>query len=941
MKLPRLPIVSLALLSSFLSPVEAAESNFTIVCPNPSTFVISDSHGQQFQIQFVAWGPNWGFAGVNGTVTPGGGIAEHHLTSLLKSSGATLTFDAKVKLEKERSLVIETTLTSNKDTDLTIAGLALNPEKTPFTGGRLLVTKKDGSKSELPLPLGKIGPGGDTTNLGFSSASGSLISAQFNPSVTVAADGACRVILAEQHFAANQPVKQTVTITLPGKTVYYPTGESAPNEPGSEKWYPFNGEVKGQGIDELSMAAWMDAPAGKLGRITRKGASFVYGGHPIRLWGINACYGSCMPTKEMAEKEAEFYSRNGINAVRFHKYADNTWGGIVSKESFAAFDPAKLDRMDYFISKLKEKGIYVELSPTFGQVSLGEGDHAAVPYMDEFGKAVKGGRVATQNGALFLSTELQDLLIAQMTGLMNHKNPYTGLTYGKDPAIALIELVNEDDALFFGTMPSLKRYPTLRNRTAERFTQWLKARYGTEAGLAEAWGKEALNSFTPEGFKDETWSFDKKTLLPLGNPWFFAPEHLSVELAPRRRRLLDSMRFLYEVQNEFYARYAKALHATGYEGELVGSNWMAGSGYSHFYNLESDARVGVVDRHNYFGGVTDTMLAKPGIGILSSGMNQVSDHPFMLSEWISTFPNEFGNEGPAIIGAYGMGLQGWDASFMFQNGDKGTFFTQLGGGAWEVAAPQMIGVFPAVARQVLRGDVKTSELVSTRYVHIPSLEKGELGFDDRSTQSGSLGDFKTFGGLTVPPASLAIGRCAVEFSPEPHATEKFDPEKYFKDGAYESSTGQLRWHPATDSPQGGWITINTPATQAVVGFASGQRCDLSEVVINPATPFSSVYVTAQERGSTLGNTHAMIIVAMARAHNTGMKLLAGHLIEHGKGPVLLEPVVATITFKRQGKPTVCLLDHAGHRTTSTLPVKNGQVTIDGARDHTPYYLVTW
>jgi len=934
------PLISLFLLWTFLPFMDAAENNYSIVCPSPNSFVIADSHGSQFEIQFVAWGANWAFAGVNGEVTSQNGIGQHHLTARLKT-GANLTFDATVKLEKENSLVVETTMTSNQETDLTLAGLALVPDKTQFIGGHLAVTKGDGSKSELPLPLQKIGPGGNTTTLAFSTASGSLISAQLNPAAMVTADGAARVVFAEHHIAANQPVKQTVVITLPGKTIYYPTGASAPNEPGIEKWYSFNPAVKGQGVDELSLAEWMDAPAGKQGRITRNGASLAYGGHPIRLWGINACYGSCFPDKEMAEKEAEFYSRNGINAVRLHKYADNTWGGIVSKNSFAEFDPAKLDRMDYFISKLKEKGIYVELSPTFGQVSLGGGDRAAIPYMDEFGKIDQSGRIATQNGALFLSTELQNVLIAQMTGLMNHKNPYTGLTYAKDPAVAIIELVNEDDALFFGTMVSLKRYPTLRARTAQRFTQWLKARYGTEAALADAWGNEALNGFASEGFSGESWSFEKNNLLPLGNPWFYAPEQLSGVLAPRRKRILDSMRFLYEVQNDFYTRYAKALHATGYDGELVASNWMAGSGYSHFYNLESDARIGIVDRHNYFGGVTDTMLAKPGIGILGSGMNQVSGHPFMLSEWISTFPNEFGNEGPAIIGAYGMGLQGWDASFMFQNGDKGTYFSSLGGGVWEAAAPHMLGVFPAVARQVLRGDVKTSELVSTRYVHLPSLEKGELGFDDHSTQNGALGDIKTFSSLTVPPASLAIARCAVEFCQEPHATEKFDPEKYFRDGAYESSTGQLRWHPATDSPQGGWISINTPATQAVVGFASGQRCDLGDVVISPSTPFGSVYITAQERGGTLGNTHAMIVVAMGRAHNTGMKFMAGHLLERGKGPVLLEPIVATITLKRQGRPTVYLLDHSGHRTATTLPVRNGQVSIDGARDHTPYYLITW
>jgi hypothetical protein len=36
---------------------------------------------------------------------------------------------------------------------------------------------------------------------------------------------------------------------------------------------------------------------------------------------------------------------------------------------------------------------------------------------------------------------------------------------------------------------------------------------------------------------------------------------------------------------------------------------------------------------------------------------------------------------------------------------------------------------------------------------------------------------------------------------------------------------------------------------------------------------------------------------------------------------------------------VLLLDHDGRRTEKTLPATNGQFTLDGARDQTPYYEV--
>ena len=90
--------------------------------------------------------------------------------------------------------------------------------------------------------------------------------------------------------------------------------------------------------------------------------------------------------------------------------------------------------------------------------------------------------------------------------------------------------------------------------------------------------------------------------------------------------------------------------------------------------------------------------------------------------------------GPALIGAYGLGLQGWDVSYMFQNGDDGTFSRQIGSQQWDVTAPQILGVFPAVARQVLRGDVSESDVIAARNVHPASLFEGRLSFGDTVAQ---------------------------------------------------------------------------------------------------------------------------------------------------------------------------------------------------------------
>ena len=81
-----------------------------------------------------------------------------------------------------------------------------------------------------------------------------------------------------------------------------------------------------------------------------------------------------------------------------------------------------------------------------------------------------------------------------------------------------------------------------------------------------------------------------------------------------------------------------------------------------------------------------SMLTRPGSGYLSSGLQQVSDRPFALSEWIHVYPNVYAAEGPALVAAYGMGLQGWDASYEFQSQANRQVFGDIAGkfpwGVW-------------------------------------------------------------------------------------------------------------------------------------------------------------------------------------------------------------------------------------------------------------------
>jgi hypothetical protein len=319
-------------------------------------------------------------------------------------------------------------------------------------------------------------------------------------------------------------------------------------------------------------------------------------------------------------------------------------------------------------------------------------------------------------------------------------------------------------------------------------------------------------------------------------------------------------------------------------------------------------------------------------------MQQVADRPFMLSEWIHVFPNEWGVEGPAIIGAYAMGLQGWDVSYMFQNRDSAGFSSTIGRDQWDVTAPQVLGVFPAVSRQVLRADVGESYTQAIRYVHVPSLRLGKLGFEDRVVHEH---DIKTFDSDKVPSRALSVARCVVEFTDRYRQTPVFDISPYFKDGIYRSSTGQLGWKEG-DSRHSGYFTINTAATRAVVGFAQGQTIPLGNVTIRPKSQFAAIYTTASEKDKDLSSSGKLLVVALARARNTGMKIFRNtRLLSKGTSPVLMEPVRAEIIVNRSGSPKVIVLDHDGRKTDVEVPISNSTFEIDGARYKTIYYEIEY
>ncbi len=911
---------------------------FSAYATDSGTVAVARGAEDYFRLSFVAWGPNWAWTGIDGKLASQQGEAVGTFKAKLGGTGVPIRLGFRGSSPDPTHLRFQYELVADADTKLTLVILEFAPGKV-FEGSDVLV-EAEGKATRVSYPFAKRGLGKQVSSIRLVDPAGRVTTIRIDPASDISSDGGGRIILAQDQLAAHQDRRLSLDVELPENVRWYASAADVPDPAGFDKWYPWQGTGDTRG-SVLSLADWLEAPAGKHGRITRQLDKLMYQGKPIKLWGLNLCYGACAPERALAEKRSNFYRNFGVNAVRLHKWADGSdWSGIQSKDSCVEFDPAGLDRMDYQVAKFKEAGIYVKLSAHFGSLKLGPSDKQYVPFLEEFG-TFKNNRVETPHSAIHYSPELQEVQALQVVRLLKHRNPYTGLTYAEDPAVAFVEIINEQSILFYTSMAPLKASATLRRQTGQRFCAWLKQKYGSHEKLLSAWGASAMDCFGGDGFKAEGGEhLDRNNILPLGNPWYWDPAQLGGSQAPKKRRLLDTLHFLYTLECQFYDKYVQDMRAAGYEGDIVGSNWQAGRAFSHFANLHADARVGTVDRHNYFGEnrANASMLTRAGSGLLSSGMQQVSDRPFMLSEWIHVYPNEWGVEGPAILGAYGMGLQGWDVSFLFQNSDNGVFSTRLGTAQWDVVVPQLMGLFPVLARQIHRGDVREAEVVAVRNVHVPSLFEGKLGFDDLVEQGY---DAKELDSSKVPARALAVARSVVAFTEKDANTPVFDLKRYENEGQLVASTGQLRWQEAASGAEGGYFTMDTEATKAVVGYAAGKKHTLGGVTIECESPFAAIYVTAVEPDQNLNTSAQLLVVAIARARNSGMKFspAGDKLLSPGTAPILMEPVKAKITLRRTSTPKVLVLDHDGRVMDRTVPVEQGAIELDGARDRTPYYLI--
>lgn len=887
-----------------------------------------------FEAAALVFGP--GFAWMGGkTQEPrreDGGTAFSTKFQSGKQGGA-LNWDETVAAGGSR-LTIKIRAASDADLPLTYASMAFAP-KQAFRGGEAEVFTADGQSRKLPIPL----PRGDAKKIEkvvFRGPSGETLTLTVNPPLDAHIDDAVRLKVAGEKLAAGQAASAEFALDFGKPLVFYASPTEVPDPTDTALWFAFEPKNDTE-PGELGMRSWMKIPSKAL---KIDGDRVLADGKPFKVWGTNIEYSANKPDEKTAQQVARWLAKYGVNVVRMHKLSNPGWEGLGSEQSAADYNPQDLRRFDYLTAQLREQGLLYGFSPLWN-LTVFDTDRGRLAAYDE----IKAAGHKETTGLVWFMKDVQDLHIEKLTKLLDHRNEVTGRRYAEEPALAFVEIQNEEDAFWFIVMPRVLKYPTYKRLLAEQFSDWLAKRYGSQEKLAEAWGA-GLGAMQGQGGEAKE-SLEARNILPLGNPWFFDNQ---IDGGNNARRLQDTAEFLLESQNNYYRRATEAIRATGYNGPIIASNWQAGEKTAHFLNLWSDAQFGIVDRHNYLAGAAgrpdhimatgfpfhnSTTLSDPGSAILSTGMQQVAGHPFSLSEWLAIPPLEWAAAETAIIALYGMGLQGWDMSYFFASNSDG-FSPTLeypGNKKFNNLTAHGIGMFPVLSRMVLRGDIKEGDVVANRRLSLNQALRQNYDFTNQAVQEG---DLKGFTG-TPGHHALAVGRVLVEFTKEDSASEirKLDAQR--SGDTWASTTGQLRWT-APGGYQTGYITVDSAGTQGVLGFAPSEPQKLGQMTITPKDRYSVVMATAMEPDRDLSNCDEALLLAISRVRNTGMKLGHGMILDIGKAPTIIEPVKATIAFKRHPK-SVTALDADGHSRVGSVALKDNVLELDTGEHKSVYYVV--
>lgn len=633
----------------------------------------------------------------------------------------------------------------------------------------------------------------------------------------------------------------------------------------------------------------LDAPAGNHGFIEVRNGHLATGdGHRIRLWGANITDWSPGSQQIPAKNQAAFWAgtlaRFGVNCVRFQFLDLETPRGLIDhhRPDTRSLDAEAFDREDKFIAELEKRGIYIDFNLLVGR-----------PFKTADGVEDANTLHQGAKGTSLYDKRLIELQKEYARELLDHFNPYTHRKYTDDPAVALIEINNEDaiDIGYFAPSPFY-----LQELTG-LYNDWL-AQHRTPEQIAQLRTLTHAASDAPVPLMQGRWEAPSAP-----------PERFNAEAA-----------FYNDLQRSYWVDMRNFIHQTLGSKSLV----IATADHSHSNSgypvLLSEQSMDVIDGHDYWEHPGVYARKSPMVNdpfnstVVELSRSAIAGKPYTVSEVNNPFPNDYDSEGIPILASYGL-LQDWDGIMWYT-------FEPKADPNWKpyVGDPFDISLDPVKMPELaegallfLRGDVEKARTLDTRsYSEEQVFDSMLLPTTDRPYFTPGF------------PLDLPLEHEVRISSLNGARTQSF-PVQPAPDPIV-SDTGQLSWY--TSPQETGLVTVNAPRTQALIGFvranqAAGNGTSDTNLSAQVRNTFCSILLSSLD-DKPIADASKMLLIAGGRVENTGLQwnVVGTAVTNWGTTPTLIDQVRGTIFLRDlKGARAVLLqpIDGAGQPEGAALP----------------------
>ena len=626
---------------------------------------------------------------------------------------------------------------------------------------------------------------------------------------------------------------------------------------------------------DLSFLNAPEKPAGKHGFLKVIKDKLVFeDGTPVRFWGTNlTAYTLFGTTRENVKQQARRLSELGFNLVRLHHH-DSPWVnpnifGDQKSPDTQNLSSAMLEKLDWWIKCLKDEGIYVWLD-LHVQRNFKPGDQ-----IDGFEELNKGKPLADIKGYNYVNASIQQAMKRFNEAYVNHGNNYTGLRYKDDPAIIAMLITNENDVTHhFGNalLPdkNVPKHNAVYMAQAEAFA----AKHGLP--------------------KDKVW-----------RSW----EHGSSKL------------FLNDLEHRFNTEMIQHLRALGVKMPIVTtSTW----GLNPLSSLPALTAGHIIDVHSYggIGELEKNPFYAPNL-VHWIAAARIADRPLSVTEWnVSPFPAPDRHTIPLYI-ASSASLQGWDALMQYAYSVEPIANRGTPSNWHAYNDPGLVATLPAAALLYRRGHVREA---TTTYAFAPSKE--QLFNQSISPQNAiALRTGAETGKLVIAlPQTRELPWLEKSAIPAGAKIITDPKQSLINSDAAEavSDTGELRrnWEQGT-------YTINTPRTQAAMGWIGGKKITLADVEIATITRNATVAVQSLDE-NPISKSGAILISLGARSVPKSAN----------QSPFYSEPVEGQLIIRApKGLKLYAKSRSVEERREIPAPYKNGRYLINLDRNLGTYWLV--